>query len=369
MSPRAPNVLVLGAVLGQRPGGVRRHNVELLPRAARLLGERGGTLAILEGTTPIPDELREGIRCIPSNVPFHPPARRFLAEGRAARRAIRAADRTSSPFDLVHTAHLPTPRVPLPLTLTLHDLRDLELPTKKPLRRIAAPGLLKRSIRRAQQVVVVSETVRASLEARFAPRAVRLVPNAADHLPRLPREKAAARTGPLLHVGHVEPRKNLGLLLRALSLDHDLPRLLLAGAPKGEEEARLRELARSLGVADRVQFLGQVTDAALPRLYAQAACVVLPSFLEGFGIPVLEAQRAGTPLAISNTGALPEVAGPGVPTFPPDDPAAAAEAIRAALATDEDVLEERARRAERSSWEESARALVGAWCEAAGRGS
>ena len=139
-----------------------------------------------------------------------------------------------------------------------------------------------------------------------------VVPNAGDHLPVLPR--TSGPDAALLHVGHLEPRKNLALLLQALALDPSLPALELAGAPKHDEEERLRALARELGVEGRVRFLGPVAEEELPRLYARCAAAVIPSRLEGFGIGVLEAQRARAPLAIANVGALPEVAGAGVPT-------------------------------------------------------
>ena len=355
----APRVLVAGAVLGQPMGGVRRHNVELLPRAARLLAERGGGLSILAGREPLPPSL-EALALVASDVPPSPPWRRARAESAAVRRAL--ADGLA--VDLFHAGHLPLARVELPTTLTLHDLRDLELPARSLVRRLAAPHVLRAALRRARTVITVSETVRRSILARAPGQRVVLVPNAADHLRVLERVAGARSKGPLLHVGHVEPRKNLALLLRALALDETLGRLVLAGAPKHGEDERLRLLARSLGVEPRVAFLGAVSDERMGELLASASCVVLPSSLEGFGIGVLEAQRAGVPLAVSTAGALREVAGDDVPSFAPDDPAAAAHAIRAARDTPDATLAARAERAARFSWDRSAGLLVDAWCTA-----
>jgi glycosyltransferase involved in cell wall biosynthesis len=364
---RAPRVLVSGVVLGQPPGGVRRHNAELLPRAARLLLAGGGALDLLEGRTPVALELGPEVRLLPSSVPAGPPAARARLEGAALRDALREAAAEGRPYDLVHTAHLPAPRrLGTPFTLTLHDLRALHLPSAPFVRRLLAGPLIGGAVRAAARVVAVSETVRAELLARFklAPERVAVVPNAGDHLPLLPR--AAAAGAPLLCLGHVERRKNLELLLRALALDPGLPDLLLAGAPKGGEELRLAALARELGVASRVRFLGAVADEELPALYASAACAVLPSRLEGFGIGVLEAQRARVPLAVADAGALPEIAGAGVPRFGVDDPAGCARAIRAALARPAAELAADARAAERYRWDASARRLVEVWTEAAG---
>ena len=247
----------------------------------------------------------------------------------------------------------------------LHDLRDLELPGRSFVRRVAAGPVIGRAARNAARVLTVSETVRARLIARFdlPQEHVVVVPNAGDHLRVLPR--APGSDAPLLHVGHVEPRKNLELLVRALALDPGLPALVLAGAPKAEEDARLAALARELGVAQRVRLLGDVAEEELPKLYASAACVVLPSRLEGFGIVVLEAQRARVPLAVADAGALVEVAGPGVPRFGVEDAAGCAAAIRAAMGRGAEELERDALSAGRFAWEDSARRLVEVWGEVA----
>lgn len=363
MSERAPRVLVSGVVFAQRAGGVRRHNAELLPRAARLLREQDGALAVLLGRDGLAFELPPEVERIPSRVRAGPPLARAAHESRALRQALAAAAARGTPFDLVHTAHLPAPRgLPVPYALTLHDLRSLELAHTPFSRRFFARTVIGGAVARAALVITVSETVRASL-ARFGPRALALVPNAGDHLRVGTRAPAAG--APLLHVGHLEPRKNLDCLVRALALDAELPDLELAGAPKDGEDERLLALARSLGVARRVRCLGPVEDERLSALYARCAAVVIPSRLEGFGIGVLEAQRAHAPLAIAEAGALPEVAGEGVPRFPPDDPAACARAIRAALALSAATLAAHAQRAERFSWEASARLLVEAWSAAA----
>jgi glycosyltransferase involved in cell wall biosynthesis len=219
------------------------------------------------------------------------------------------------------------------------------------------------SARAARAVVCVSETVAELVRATFRPRALHVVPNAGDHLVPLPR--AAGAGAALVAIGHLEPRKNLELVLRALALDPSLPALELAGSAKEGEEQRLRALVSELGLAARVRFLGPLDERELVRLLARAAAVVMPSRLEGFGIGVLEAQLARVPLAVANVGALPEVAGEGVPRFAPDDAAACARAVHAALAQPEATLAEHAERARRYSWERSAELLVACWKGAA----
>ncbi|MBI5364595.1 MAG: glycosyltransferase, partial [Planctomycetes bacterium] len=245
--------------------------------------------------------------------------------------------------------------------------------------------------RTAQAFFTVSASTRAAIVEHLGVPAerVHLVPNAADHFTPLPRahpngtrpgdpatnaarpadagESSArpARTteaarGALLCVGHLEPRKNLALVLHALAHDRELPRAVFAGAAKGDHAEELDRLARTLGVRERVTFLGPFGEGELARLYAECAAVVLPSRVEGFGIAALEAQRARAPLAIARIPALVEVAGASTPSFDPGDAAECARAIRAALSRDAKALELDARHAARFTWDASAHA----WCDA-----
>jgi glycosyltransferase involved in cell wall biosynthesis len=358
-------VLVLGTVLGQPMGGVRRHNAELLPRLARLLTERGGSLSVLEGAAPVAFPLPDSVARIATRVPAGPPALRTMFERRALRRALDEAERARRPFDLVHTAHLPMPAgFRVPFTLTIHDLRHLDPAYSSAPRRAIARRVLGDAIDRAASVLTVSDSVRDELANQFAVdrSRVHVVPNAAGHFDPVPRR--TPKKPYLLCVGHIELRKNLALVIGALHADPSLPPLVLAGAPKGRERERLRVVAGDLGVEDRIAFLGPFEDSELPRLYAGAACVILPSRIEGFGIAALEAQRARAPLSIARIPSLIEVAGEGVPSFSPEDPIECAHAIRAAMATPAGELDRAAERAARFTWDRSASAWLDA-CYAA----
>jgi glycosyltransferase involved in cell wall biosynthesis len=305
---RAPRVLVSGVVLGQPAGGVRRHNQELLPRLARLLEEHGGGLAVLEGREKIAFEL-PGIERIASNVPARPLIARAATESRSLRRALFDAQDRGRPFDLVHTAHMPRPRaLGVPFTLTVHDLRAIKKGHSPHPRRVIAERVIGDAVRRAARVFTVSETVARELRTRFGADSppTTVIGNGSDHFIPLPR--AAARDAPIVCVGHIEPRKNLELAVRALATDTTLQHLDVHGAAKADEEVRLRTLADELGVSARVRFAGPFREEELPRIYAEAACVCLPSTIEGFGIVALEAHRARVPLCIADAGALPEVA-------------------------------------------------------------
>ena len=363
----SPRVLVSGVVLGQPMGGVRRHNVELLPRVTSLLEAGGGGLSVMEGAEPITFTLPGSVSRIQTQVPSGPAWKRAMFEGNSIRRLL---SKPESNFDLVHFGHLPVPRsLSLPFTLTVHDMRHIEEARSSRLSRAIAHRLHQSAVERAACVITVSDTIAADVIRHFGiePARIRVVPNAADHVEVLPRD--VRQDAPILHVGHVERHKNLELLIRAIAVDPNLPPLTLAGAPKGDEENRLMKLAAELGVDRRVRFLGRFDDRELPTLYAQAACIALPSTIEGFGIVALEAQRAGVPLCVSGAGALTEVAGSHVPHFTSDNPVDCARAIQAALAIPSSLLDEDRDRANRFTWSGSAERLCEAWCSAANHGN
>jgi glycosyltransferase involved in cell wall biosynthesis len=134
----------------------------------------------------------------------------------------------------------------------------------------------------------------------------------------------------VLCVAQKRPYKNLGSLIRALpALDRDVA-LVLPGAATAYE-AELRALARQLGVQERVRFPDWLSDEELGDLYGLSEVFVLPSLIEGFGIPVLEAMAHGVAVACSNVSALPEVAGDAALLFDPERQEEIAGAIRQLL--------------------------------------
>ncbi len=135
----------------------------------------------------------------------------------------------------------------------------------------------------------------------------------------------------LLFLGSLKPSKNVEGLIRAFDLlENKSLRLVIAGK-KAWLYDKIFSLVQSLNLSDRIIFTGFVPDADVPALMSQAEAFVLPSFYEGFGIPVLEAMACGTPVVISRVASLPEVAGPAGIYVNPDQPDSIAEGIRKAL--------------------------------------
>lgn len=139
----------------------------------------------------------------------------------------------------------------------------------------------------------------------------------------------------ILHIGTLQPRKNLARLIEAFAqvrqrLPDRLLYLLLAGSP-GHDSQLLYKTPQKFGVEQLVRFTGFARVHDIPALYSAAACFVFPSLCEGFGFPALEAQACETPLVCAKASSLPEVAGDGALYFDPLDVEAQTAAITRVL--------------------------------------
>jgi glycosyltransferase involved in cell wall biosynthesis len=163
----------------------------------------------------------------------------------------------------------------------------------------------------------------------------------------------------VLAVGAIRPHKNQRVLVEALpQLPQDVA-LVLAGRPEHGSDA-LQERAAELGVADRLQITGYLDDADLEGLWREAACFAFPTRGEGFGLPLVEAMQRGLPVACSDIPVLREVSGGLAHHFDPDDPSAAARAVRAAL-DDRAAASRGPEHARRFSWAACARGTYAAY--------
>ncbi len=207
--------------------------------------------------------------------------------------------------------------------ITIHDLAFLIYPhflTKDAARYY---GQIDRAVRRADHIIAVSHSTKNDLVRMLGvpEERITVIYEAADPRMRpIPREEALQRVEALygipdefiLFVSTIEPRKNVGGLLRAYRRLRDddrlTPALVLAGSP-GWLNADVHALVTELNLKEYTHFLGRVETDDLPYLYNAARCLVHPAFYEGFGLTPLEAMACGTPVIVSNVSSLPEVVG------------------------------------------------------------
>lgn len=214
--------------------------------------------------------------------------------------------------------------MPTPSVVTIHDLIQFRynLASVNNIELTAAKKVLANAMRRAQRIVCVSKATRSDL-LELDPsmlEKISVVHNGVSSFWSRPHFEGHKKTLSitkgrpyLLSVSQKKPHKNQGLLLRLiekLAEKHYDHLLILVGESTPQWLDTFKTWARQAKAVDRVIDLhGQVDDVWLASLYAKASVFLLPSLYEGFGLPALEAMAAGTPVVVSNRGALPEIVG------------------------------------------------------------
>ena len=363
------HAVISGWLLG-RHSGANKRLLGVLSHASEHLtaGER---VTVLHRPEFSPPQL-ERINWLPINIPAGPTLKRAIREQFCVRKVLK--DLQATVYD---HGFLPPPRVAVPMCLMIHDLRAADGHTMWP--SWLARSVLRKACRRADVIITPSEWTAQRLQGLVPAAAGKTIsiPNGFTPLPAEPRPlpRTKPRNGFVLHVGHLEARKNLSVALRALATlsDDEAPELWLAGHDAGAG-ASLTQLARRLGITARVHHLGAVDDATLNTLYSHARAVIMPSIYEGFGMPVLEGLAYGLPVLAANATALPEVLNGRGMLLPPHQPQAWATALRAALARPCDrganpAIAEGSRGEPRAfDWHRAAQMYVDAWRNPASAG-
>jgi glycosyltransferase involved in cell wall biosynthesis len=226
--------------------------------------------------------------------------------------------------ELLHVQYTAPIGCPVPIVVSVHDVSFLEHPDYFPVHRALQLRLtVQRTIRKAARILTGSEFSREAIARAYHldPERIAVVPNAAADCFHQVRRTAAVRqvldrfqiAAPfILSVGDLQPRKNhIGLIeafARLIRANPHLPHHMVLAGKKTWFAHRVHDAAKNSGVADRIRFLGFVSDDDLLQLYNACGLFCFPSFYEGFGLPVLEAMACGAAVACSNTSAVPEVA-------------------------------------------------------------
>jgi glycosyltransferase involved in cell wall biosynthesis len=237
-------------------------------------------------------------------------------------------------------------RIRIPFVPVVHDLTPLTHPEWHR-RKVVVAFLpwIEKTLDRAARIIAVSHSTAGELARRFPETASRItvVENGVDR--RFSpggsaegneeiRRKYSKGNRFILHLGTLEPRKNLMTLIAACERlwreKRSRPDLLLAGGAGWKSGPLLARIARS-PFRDKIHRIGYVPADLAPALYRAAELFCYPSYSEGFGLPLAEAMACGTATVISTADALLETAGGAASAVPADDPAAFAEALARVL--------------------------------------
>jgi glycosyltransferase involved in cell wall biosynthesis len=286
--------------------------------------------------------------------------------------------------DICHFTNAIAPLHPRrPFVLTVHDVSALLHPEHHPLARrgvwrTVVPALAAR----AGAVITGSHAGRDDLlrVLPVAPERVHVVPGAPPPgLARVSDEAtlAAVRTRYglpsefVVHVGTLEPRKNLRRLVRAMGRVRRLgyPHALVLVGRRGWRLRNLSDEIERSGLSGAVTRCGYVPDHDLAAILSLATTLAYPSLYEGFGLPPLEAMACGTPVVAGDRGAVPEVCGHAALLVDPADEEALATALVAVLSDEglrRDLTRRGLERAGAFSWGRSAERTLAVYAEVLG---
>ncbi len=272
-------------------------------------------------------------------------------------------------YSLYHeTAFTPARLTRVPTVFSVYDLSLRRYRHTQPRERVwMFEYFIKTRLKYARHILTISEFVRQEIIEEFnvSPSMVSSVPLAPDPLFSPSSGNAVAQIKKkyglpgeyLLFVSSLEPRKNIDLLIEALSdAGTDMPLVLVGWQGWGGKEWLGK--IDAAGLNGRIILTGHVPDQDLPAVYAGAAALVYPSFYEGFGLPILEAMACGCPVICSRAASMPEVAEDAAWYIDPHNKDSLVHAIETVV-TDSAVCQRLKAaglaRASRFAWEQTAR--------------
>jgi glycosyltransferase involved in cell wall biosynthesis len=285
--------------------------------------------------------------------------------------------------------HFTAPNTPLLYrgrrAVTIHDLTLLDYNTSRGtgirkvlrgLKRLPFWLVLRNDVRFATVLLTVTDYVHDQLIERLGASSKRVHTTLLSTDQNLAEPESLDRFGPLgrfiFYVGNMYPYKNVESTLRALSLlsaEHDNITLVIAGK-RDSFSQDLERIAGTLGMSQRVRFVGFVSDGEMVALYRAAALYVNPSLSEGFGLQGLEAMAQGTAVVAARASCLPEVYGDAAEYFDPHDAHDQARAIERVLNDKHlaDKLQAAGReRLKHFSWRQMAEHTLAAYMDAASK--
>ncbi len=224
-------------------------------------------------------------------------------------------------LDLVHFTHF---NVPLlyrrPYVVTIHDLTLSLFPNRKITKihnRIGYHLAIKNATRTAKKVIAISENTKKDLVKllKVPAKKITVIYNGVDSSFKSAIGKPAnksTKTPFLLYSGVWRGHKNLSRLIEAfyiLKKDKKISlKLIITGKPD-PKFPEVKNSVKKFKLQKEVIFTGHIMEKELIKLYQSAQLFVFPSLYEGFGLPLLEAMKSGTPVVASNASSIPEICG------------------------------------------------------------
>jgi len=240
-------------------------------------------------------------------------------------------------LDFVHFTHFNAPiRFKLPFVVTIHDLTLSFFPGKKMGDMMHKTGykiVINNVVKRSKHIIAVSHNTKKDLMqyGEVADEKISVIHNGiGGEFKVLDNEKLFHAVAKkywinkdfILYTGVWREHKNLVGLIKAfaeLKKDEHFDGKLVITGREDKNYPEIKQTVHDLGLDDHVIFTGLVSEEELIALYNMAKVYVMPSFYEGFGLPVLEAMNTGTPVVSANTASLPEVVGEAGVLFDPYD--------------------------------------------------
>lgn len=258
----------------------------------------------------------------------------------------------------------------------IHDLTYLYFPEVVEEKNLAhLRRVVPRSIKKADFIITVSESVKAELVKEFNlnPKKCVVTPIPPDEsfFANISKEeientktkyKINLNKKYIYFIGNLEPRKNLKTLIKAYRLlpkeIKDTYSLVLAGGKGWKTESTQKALNDAIEAGEDIKHLGFIDQEDSPALYQGASLFVMPSLYEGFGMPVLEAMASGVPVVASDIPVLKEVGGEYATYSNPKSPQSFSDAILQTITGPKPSRLELQKNVRRYSWDENITAIV-----------
>lgn len=264
-----------------------------------------------------------------------------------------------------------------PVVITIHDLISMLFPENIPFAsRMFYSKWMPITYRKATKIITISQSTKNDIVRllKIPSEKITVIPLAVEEkykkavskseLEKV-KQKYKIKDDYILHVGTLEPRKNLQFLIKIFAKliqdkKNDNLNLVIVGK-KGWYFEGLFELVKKEQLEDRVIFTGYVDDEDKPAIYQGAKIFAFPSLYEGFGLPPLEAMASGVPVISSNTSSMPEVVGDAGILLSPKDEKAWIEALTLVnndSAKRSSMIEANKKQIQKFAWEKTAQKTI-----------